>query len=91
MSILVAQAIELLQESDGVTNAIACSKRHADAARVAATDLPTSRYQEGLLAMCDLVVDDGQRGLQRDAYMEQQAKKKEELIAKLKSKGLLTS
>lgn len=83
------QALALLQESDFVAEAVACSQQYGDAARTAAAAVPASKYQEGLLAMCDLVVEDGQKGLQREAYMEQQAKKKEELKAKLMAKGLL--
>ncbi len=87
--LVIYQAMKLLQESDGVANTVACSKKHGEAARAAAALLPPSRYQEGLLAMCELVVEDEQRGLQREAYVEQQAKKKAELRAKLMAKGLM--
>jgi len=84
----VQEALSLLRSGEGTRLTKAAAMEHSALAKAAVLapvetgGLPESIYRDGLLVLCDYVVQDEQRGLQRVKWQEMEAKK-----MKLKNKG----
>ena len=70
----LAEVVALVAQTEGLEQAVARARAHANAAEAALDILPDSREKDALLTMLDYVASRDQRGLQREKYIQQQAK-----------------
>lgn len=66
----VDEALQLVNEHDGVALALGMVQQHTEVASSAAQELPESVFRDGLVKMCLYVSEANQMGLQRKEYIE---------------------
>lgn len=70
----VEEALQLIQDHEGPSRAMAMAQEHMALARGAARELPKSPFSAALETMCKYVSEPTQIGLQRKEYIELQQK-----------------
>ena len=66
-------ALKLIDSGNGPKHALTLAQKYVHVAREATTHLPPSAFRDGLEVMSEYIVEEDQRGLQRQGYIDLQS------------------